>query len=135
MAKTLAILIARLIFGGVFLMAVIFKFADINATAGYIASIGFPLPLLSAWLAAFLEAALVVAFFTGIFFSEAAIVAAVYVLFLGFAFHGPAHWGASQAEFGFFVDHFTFIAGLLFAAVHGPGDTLAIRWPKRAKSW
>ena len=33
--------------------------------------------------------------------------------------------------FGFFVDHFTFIAGLLFAAVHGPGDTLALS-PKYA---
>ena len=30
-------------------------------------------------------------------------------------------------EFGFFVDHFTFIAGLLFAAVHGPGSVLALR--------
>jgi hypothetical protein len=29
-------------------------------------------------------------------------------------------------EFGFFVDHFTFIAGLLFAAVHGPGDKLVL---------
>jgi len=30
-------------------------------------------------------------------------------------------------EFGFFVDHFTFIAGLLFAAVHGPGKALVLR--------
>jgi uncharacterized membrane protein YphA (DoxX/SURF4 family) len=111
-----------------------FKFVDMNATAGYIASIGFPLPLLFAWLAAFFECALAVAFFTGIFFSEASILAAFYVLFLAFAFHGPSHWGASQAEFGFFVDHFTFIAGLLFAAVHGPGDKFSIRWPRRFKS-
>ena len=54
-------------------------------------------------------------------------MAAAYVLFLGFAFHGPSHWAASQAEFGFFVDHFTFLAGLLFAAVHGPGRVLAMR--------
>jgi hypothetical protein len=32
-------------------------------------------------------------------------------------------------EFGFFVDHFTFVAGLLFAAVHGPGDKFVIRTP------
>ena len=37
------------------------------------------------------------------------------------------HWAGNQMEFGFFVDHFTFIAGLLFAAVHGPGDVLALR--------
>ena len=35
--QVIAILVARLIFGGFFAMAAIFKFADINATAGYIA--------------------------------------------------------------------------------------------------
>ena len=64
------------------------------------------------------------AFFTGAFFSCAAYLAAAYVVFLGFAFHGPSHWSTNEAEFGFFVDHFTFAAGLLFAAVHGPGDKL-----------
>lgn len=48
------------------------------------------------------------------------------MLFLAFAFHGPSHWEGNQAEFGFFVDHFTFIAGLLFAAVKGPGRILAL---------
>jgi uncharacterized membrane protein YphA (DoxX/SURF4 family) len=133
MAKTIAILVGRLIFAGVFAMAAFFKFAGMEMTAGYIASIGFPLPLLFAWLAAFFEVGLVIAFLTGILFSEAALLAGLYVIFLGFAFHGPATWGASQAEFGFFVDHFSFLAGLLFAAVHGPGDKLAIRW--RLLNW
>src|SRR5262249_56787255 len=89
--------------------------------ANYIAAAGFPLPLLLAWLAALFESALVICLLTGAFFSEAALFAAAYVLFLAFAFHGPSHWQGNQAEFGFFVDHFTFIAGLLFAAVKGPG--------------
>jgi uncharacterized membrane protein YphA (DoxX/SURF4 family) len=84
-------------------------------------------PLLLAWAAAFFELALVLCFLTGAFFTEAALAAAAYVLFLAIVFHGPAHWSASQAEFGFFIDHFTFIAGLLFAAAHGPGDLLALR--------
>jgi uncharacterized membrane protein YphA (DoxX/SURF4 family) len=46
---------------------------------------------------------------------------------LAFSFHGPNRWTGNQAEFGFFIDHFTFLAGLLFAAVHGPGETLAWR--------
>jgi putative oxidoreductase len=79
--RTPAILVARLIFAGIFIMAATFKFLGMEAAA--------------------------------------------YVLFLGFAFHGPSHWATNQAEFGFFVDHFTFIAGLLFAAVHGPGRVLA----------
>jgi putative oxidoreductase len=122
---TAAILAGRLIFAAIFIMAVSFKLMDIDATAGYIASAGFPLPKLLAWLAALLELALIAGFLTGAYFSEAALVAAAYVLFLAFAFHGPSHWAANQDEFGFFVDHFTFTAGLLFAAVHGPGRVLA----------
>ncbi len=127
MSKTVALLMARLIFGGAFAMAASFKFLGIGATASYIASAGFPLALALAWIAAFFESALAIALWTGAFFSEAALVAAAYVLFLAFAFHGPSHWSGNQTEFGFFVDHLTFIAGLLFAAVHGPGDTLVVR--------
>jgi putative oxidoreductase len=123
--QTIAILVGRLIFAGAFAMAATFKFLGMEATAGYIASAGFPFPLLFAWAAAFFETALVICFLTGAFFSEAALLAAAYVLFLGFAFHGPSRWAASEAEFGFFVNHFTFVAGLLFAAVKGPGRILA----------
>lgn len=131
---TAALVVARLIFAGVFLMAVTFKFMGMDATAGYIAAAGFPFPLLLAWCAAILEVALVLCFLTGAFFSQAALVAAAYVLFLGFAFHGPRHWAGNQAEFGFFIDHFSFLAGLLFAAVHGPGKVLSLDlgWPGRA---
>jgi putative oxidoreductase len=121
-----AILVARLIFAAVFGMAMSFKFAGIHNTASYIAAAGFPFALFLAWIAAFFELALVLCFLIGAFFTEAAIAAAAYVLFLGFAFHGPAYWSGSQTEFGFFVDHFVFLAGLLFAAVHGPGDVLAL---------
>jgi uncharacterized membrane protein YphA (DoxX/SURF4 family) len=127
MSRTVAILIARLIFAAAFAMAASFKFAGMAATAGYIGAAGFPFPLLLAWLAAIFEVALVLAFLTGAFFSEAALLAGVYVIFLAFTFHGPSHWQANRDEFGFFVDHFTFLAGLLFAAVHGPGETLAVR--------
>jgi putative oxidoreductase len=125
--QMIAILAARLIFAGLFAMAAIFKFTDMNGTAGYIASVGFPFPLLLAWLAALFETALMLCFLTGAFFTEAALLATAYVLFLAFAFHGPALWEGNQAEFGFFVDHFTFMAGLLFAAVHGPGTKVVLR--------
>jgi uncharacterized membrane protein YphA (DoxX/SURF4 family) len=122
-----AVLAGRLIFAAVFIMAVSFKLTDINATAGYIASAGFPVPNVLAWLAALFELALIVCFLTGAYFSEAALLAAAYVLFLAFAFHGPSQWAANQTEFGFFVDHFTFMAGLFFAAAHGPGRVLAMK--------
>jgi len=124
----IAIIVARLIFAGLFAMAAFFKFTDMDGTAAYIAGAGFPFPLLLAWLAAFFETALLVCLLTGAYFSEAALLAAAYVLFLAFAFHGPSHWKPDDpTEMGFFIDHFTFIAGLLFAAVHGPGSVLASR--------
>jgi len=123
---TVAVLVGRLIFAAVFLMALAFKVMDIDGTAAYITPAGFPVSKLLAWLAALFELALAVCLLTGAFFAEAALFAAAYVLFLAFAFHGPSHWSGSQTEFGFFVDHFTFMAGLLFAAAHGPGARLAI---------
>src|SRR3954469_22825014 len=121
-ARTAAVLLARLIFALVFAQAAAFKFVvlGMDATAAQIAGAGFPFPLLLAWVAAFFEVALALAFLTGLYFTEAAIVAIAYVLFLGVSFHGPDRWSNNPMEFGFFVDHFTFIAGLLFAAVHGP---------------
>jgi uncharacterized membrane protein YphA (DoxX/SURF4 family) len=120
MARAIAITVARIIFSFVFFMAAGFKFADIGATAGYITAAGFPMATFLAWVAAFFEIALALAFISGAFFTEASLLAGIYVIFLAFAFHGPSHWQQNQAEFGFFIDHFTFLAGLLFAAVHGP---------------
>src|SRR5882724_7122139 len=124
--QSIAILAGRLIFAGVFIMAASFKFLGMDGTASYIAAAGFPFPLPLAWVAAIFESVLSICLLTGAFFSEAALLAAAYVLFLAFAFHGPSHWAGNQAEFGFFDDHFTFVAGLLFAAAHGPGRVLAL---------
>jgi uncharacterized membrane protein YphA (DoxX/SURF4 family) len=134
MLKTAAILVARLLFAGVFLMAAAFKFwlMGIDATAGQIAGAGFPYPVFLAWVAAFFEVALAIGFLTGLYFAETAIIAAAYVLFLGVSFHGPDRWSNNPMEFGFFVNHFTFIAGLLFAAVHGPGRSLVLRLKRRS---
>jgi len=120
MARAIAIIVARIIFSFIFFMAAGFKFADIGATAGYITAAGFPVATFLTWVAAFFEIALALAFISGAFFTEASLLAGIYVIFLAFAFHGPSHWQQNQAEFGFFIDHFTFLAGLLFAAVHGP---------------
>jgi len=120
------LLIARLIFAAAFAMACFFKFKDIGGTATYIEAAGFPMGLPLAWIAAFCELLLVIAFLTGILMREAALLAAIYVLFLAFTFHGPKTWETNMMEFGFFVDHFTFTAGLLYMTAFGPGP-LSIR--------
>jgi uncharacterized membrane protein YphA (DoxX/SURF4 family) len=96
--RTIAILAARLIFAAVFLMAASFKFAGMAETAGYIATAGFPFALPLAWIAALFEVALVLAFLTGAYFSEAALLAGAYVIFLAFSFHGPSHWEGTRAN-------------------------------------
>jgi putative oxidoreductase len=128
-ARTAAVLLARLIFAFVFAQAAAFKFVvlGMDATAAQIAGAGFPYPLFLAWVAAFFEVALSLAFLTGLFFREAAAVAAAYVLFLALSFYGPQRWNGNLMTYGLFVSHFPFIAGLLLAAVQGPGDVLVLR--------
>ena len=123
---TAAILMGRLVFTAMFLMAVSFKLMNINGTAGQIAAAGFPLSGILVWLAVVFELAVIAGFLTGAYFREVALLAAAYVVFLAFGFHGPSHWAANQDELGFFIDHFTFAAGLLFAAACGPGRLLAL---------
>ena len=129
-APAWTILVARWIFVLIFAMALAFKLADIHATAAYIGAVGFPVPLVLAWLAALFEALVVLCLATGVMFRQAAIAAGAYVVFLAFAFHGPSKWSGNQAEFGFFVDHWTFLAGLLYAAVHGPGSLWVVKGRK-----
>ena len=127
--KTPALLLARLIMAATFALGCVFKFADINGTASYIAAAGFPFATLLAWAAALFELALILSFLTGAYFREACLLAAIYIVFLGFAFHGPSHWtDAEGLNFGAFVSHFPFAAGLLFGAVAGPGQRLALKW-------
>jgi uncharacterized membrane protein YphA (DoxX/SURF4 family) len=54
-------------------------------------------------VAGFFEDALALAFLTGLFFGEAAVVSLAYVLFLAFSFNGPDRWGGNM-ECGFFTD-------------------------------
>ena len=128
-ARTAAIIIARLLFAFAFAQGAAFKFVFVgmDATGSQIAAAGFPAPMLLAWVAAFLEIGLAIAFLTGLLFSEAAIVATAYVLFLAFSFYGPEHWNGDLMTYGLFSSHLPFIAGLLFAAVHGPGDAMVLR--------
>ena len=127
--KSAAALVGRIVLAAVFAMGAFFKFAGMEMTAGYIASVGFPFPLFLAWCAAIFETVLVIAFLSGFYFAEAALLAALYIVFLAFAFHMTG-WGMEdelgQMRFGAFVSHFPFAAGLLFAAANGPG-----RWAVR----
>jgi putative oxidoreductase len=122
-----ALIIARLILALVFLMAFASKAMNIGMIANVIGSAGFPLPYLLAVIAAVFELALVLSLLIGTYFSEMMLLGSLYVVFLAFAFHGPSHWtDAKGLELGSFVSHFPFAAAMLLAAVHGPGQLLAM---------
>lgn len=125
--RTWGLLFARLIIGGLFFFTAYTKFTGIEATAGYIASVGFPSSVFLAWCAAIFETFLGIGILTGMCFKEASILAGIYILFLAFAFHGPSKWVGSQTEFGFFIDHFTFFAGLLYMAGTGIGESWKLK--------
>jgi putative oxidoreductase len=127
MSKTIAILIARLIFAPSSSWRLSFKFFDMPSTAAYIAAAGFPFPLFLAWIAAFFELALALAFLTGLSFRAGVAAGRDLCHIPRLRLPRPRPLERNQAEFGFFIDHFTFLAGLLFAAVHGPGNALVVK--------
>ena len=127
--KVAALLLARLIMAALFAMGLAGKVFMSGMMADAIAKAGFPLPMLLNLLAALFELGMVLAFLTGAFFREANILGAIYVVFLAFAFHFVSHWtDAEGLNFGAFVSHFPMAAGMLFAAVHGPGQKLTLKW-------
>ena len=95
--QSIAIIVGRLIFAGLFIMAATFKFLDPAGTATYIAATGIPASQFLAWVAAIFESLLALGFLTGAFFSEVSLLAAAYVLFLAITFHGPSHWAGNQS--------------------------------------
>ena len=126
--KTAALLIARFTMAALFAMGVAGKVFASGMMADAIAKAGFPFPMVLNWLAALFELGLVLAYLTGAYFREANILGAIYLVFLAFAFHFVSHWtDAEGLNFGAFVSHFPMAAGMLFAAVNGPGRALTLK--------
>ena len=119
--QSAGLLTARIIMALVFTMAFAFKVMSISGTAAEIAGAGLPFALPLAYAAAAFELLVVLAFLSGAYFRQVAFLALLYILFLAGMFHGPSHWAANMDEFGFFVDHFTFAAGLIALVASGSG--------------
>lgn len=121
--NTHALLVARVLMGGMFLLAGISKFQGIDATAGMIAGAGFPAAVLLAWATAFLEVAAGGAIILGKYFKEAAITLAVFTFIISFIFHGPSSWESAMTQQLMFMKNMAIVGGLLFMAAHGAGNT------------
>lgn len=125
--KTHALLIARLIFGGMFIFAAVTKFLNTDMMSGMVASLGFPFPTFFLLAAAVMELLIAFSIITGVYFAEATLLAAFYILFLGVAYYGPSTWASNQMDLGLFISHLTQMAGLLFMTAHGAGQTWRLK--------
>lgn len=116
---THALLIARVLMGGMFLMAGISKFQSIDGTAAMIAGAGFGASVLLAWLTAIFEVVSGLALISGKCFRKSAILLAIFTAVISFILHNPGDAG----QMIFFTKNMAIVAGLLFMAAHGAGRT------------
>ncbi len=124
---THALLLARILMGALFVISGIQKFQGLDGVTGYIGSAGLPAAGVLAWLTAILEVAAGVAIILGYYFKEAALALAVFVLLASFIFHNPNTWADNAMQQTMFLKNMAIMAGLLFMAAHGAGNTWMIK--------
>ncbi|MBL0919965.1 MAG: DoxX family protein [Hydrogenophaga sp.] len=116
-------LLARLLLAALFLPAGISKIGGFAGTAGYIGSVGLPMPELGAAIAILVEVGASALLIIGLFTRPAALVLAVFTLVASFFFH--AFWSV-PAEQAFmqslmFWKNIGVVGGLLAIAAFGAG--------------
>lgn len=124
---THALLLARVLMGALFVLAGIQKFQGIEGTAGYIGSVGLPMPVVLAWAAAILEVCAGALIVAGKYFKEAALALAVFTLVVAFIFHNPSGWTPENMQQVMFMKDMAIAAGLLYMASHGTGKSWALK--------
>jgi len=116
-------LLARLLMAALFLPAGISKIGNFAGTAGYIGSVGLPLPEVGAAIAILVEVVGPILLIVGLFTRPAALVLAVFTLVATVFFH--AYW-SMPAEQQFmqslmFFKNIGVVGGLLAIAAFGAG--------------
>ncbi|MCM3565169.1 MAG: DoxX family protein [Hydrogenophaga sp.] len=116
-------LLARLLMAALFLPAGISKIGGFAGTAGYIGSVGLPLPEVGAALAIVIEVVAPILLIIGLFTRPAALVLAVFTLVASVFFH--AYWSVpADQQFMqslLFWKNIGVVGGLLAIAAFGAG--------------
>ncbi|HSX95467.1 MAG TPA: DoxX family protein [Hydrogenophaga sp.] len=116
-------LLARLLMALLFLPAGISKIGGFAGTAGYIGSVGLPMPEVGAALAILVEVGASILLIIGLFTRPAALVLAVFTLVASFFFH--AYWSmpaeAQMMQSLMFFKNVAVVGGLLAIAAFGAG--------------
>jgi len=130
--NTHALLLARIVLGGYFLYAGITKVTNgIDGTAGYIASMDLPVPILLAWIAVVIEVVCGLLIIVGKYFKEATLTLGAFIVIITFIFHGPQLWSPENMQQTSFFKNMSIVAGLLFMAAHGAGDGWKLQMGKK----
>ncbi len=121
--QALPLVIARILLALMFVMGGISKFTDIGGTAGYIGSVGLPLPQLLALGAAALELGAGVLLIVGWQARWAALALAAFTVLASVLFH---NFWAMPADKAFmqqlmFMKNLSVTGGLLFVFAYGAG--------------
>jgi len=126
--NTHALLLARIVLGGYFLYAGITKVTSgIDGTAGYIASMDLPVPMILAWIAVVTEVVCGALIILGKYFKEATLTLGAFIVIITFIFHGPNLWSPENMQQTMFFKNMSIVAGLLFMAAHGVGQSWALK--------
>lgn len=111
-------------------MAGVMKLQDIAGTTAYIESAGLPAAMALAWLSALIEVGTGAAIILGKYFKEATLTLAAFIVIVSFVMHGPNSWSPETMQQTMFMKNMAIIAGLLFMAAHGAGNTWKLKMGK-----
>ena len=118
-----ALLVGRILFGILFLVAGIMKAMNLGGTTGYMTRLGFPMPEVMAWLSMLIEVVGGILIIVG---WQTRRMAWFLVLYLIIA-TGAAHrfWDYPEAQRGNQINHFlknlALMGGAIYIALFGPG--------------
>ena len=121
--KDSLILVARVLLMVLFVLFGWAKLTNFGATIGYMASLGAPIPPLSAAIAVAMEFVVAIALILGVFTRPLALVFMLYTL--GTALIGHHYWTLDGADRMMnminFYKNISIMGGLLLLAITGPG--------------
>lgn len=118
MSSSIQLLIGRVLMSIIFITAGYGKLGGVEGTAGYMASMGIPLPSVTVWLVIALELLGGIALLLGFFTRYVSWALAAFCLLSGYLAHFQPD---DQMQMISFMKNLAIAGGFLVLAVHGPG--------------
>lgn len=112
-------LVARILLAAIFIIFGFFKFSNIGGLAGYIGSVGLPLPTILAWLTAIFEVVAGVCVLIGFQTRLASWALAAFCIVSAIIFHN--NFG-DQTQMTMFMKNIAMAGGFMLLALNGPGS-------------